>query len=122
MATSTIELNKNVSDFIAKPRKMLINGAWVESASGKLFDTYNPATGEVLARVAEGDRADIDRAVTAARRAFESGPWPRLKATSSSPRAGTWSTPTNICGPPCKPFADARSTARSVRCGAPTAR
>jgi phenylacetaldehyde dehydrogenase len=57
---------------------MLINGKWVESASGKTFPTYNPATGEVLARVAEGDREDIARAVKAARAAFETGPWPRL--------------------------------------------
>ena len=77
-ATSTIELHKNVASFIAKPRKMLIGGEWVESASGKLFDTYNPSTGDVLARVAEGDRTDIDRAVTAARKAFDSGPWPNM--------------------------------------------
>ena len=77
-ATSTIELHKNVASFIAKPRKMLIGGEWVESASGKLFDTYNPSTGDVLTRVAEGDRTDIDRAVTAARKAFDSGPWPNM--------------------------------------------
>jgi phenylacetaldehyde dehydrogenase len=50
----------------------------VEAVSGKTFETYNPATGEVLAHVAEGDRADIDHAVKAARRAFESGPWPDM--------------------------------------------
>src|SRR3984885_8724414 len=58
-----------------KPKRMLIGGKWVEAASGKTFETRNPATGEVLARVAEGDREDIDRAVKAARRAFEEGPW-----------------------------------------------
>jgi phenylacetaldehyde dehydrogenase len=57
---------------------MLINGQWVEAASGKTFPTYNPATGEVLARVAEGDREDIDRAVKAARAAFETGPWSKM--------------------------------------------
>ncbi len=61
-----------------QPVKMLIGGEWVESASGKTFDTINPSTGEVLARVAEGDAEDINRAVTAARKAFESGPWPKL--------------------------------------------
>jgi phenylacetaldehyde dehydrogenase len=81
MATATVELDKNVVDFIEKPRKMLIDGKWIESASGKTFETYNPATGEVLARVAEGDRADIEKAVLAARRAFESGPWPRKSAS-----------------------------------------
>jgi phenylacetaldehyde dehydrogenase len=55
---------------------MLIGGKWVEAASGKSFDTCNPATGEVLTTVPEGDREDIDRAVKAARKAFESGPWP----------------------------------------------
>ena len=59
-------------------QKMLINGEWVDSASGKTFDTVNPATGDVICRVAEGDKADIDMAVKAARKAFESGPWPRL--------------------------------------------
>src|SRR5271163_1018109 len=67
-----------VSSFVSQTRKMLINGKWVEAASGKTFATYNPATGEVLARVAEGDREDIDRAVKAARAAFETGRWPLL--------------------------------------------
>src|SRR6201987_5912372 len=80
MATAlpTIQLDDKVTEFNSKPRKMFIHGKWVESASGKTFPTYNPATGEVLARIAEGDREDIDRAVKAARAAFDSGPWPRL--------------------------------------------
>jgi acyl-CoA reductase-like NAD-dependent aldehyde dehydrogenase len=61
-----------------QPVKMLIGGQWVAAASGKTFETYNPATGQVLAQVAEGDVADIDRAVAAARKAFESGPWPKM--------------------------------------------
>jgi phenylacetaldehyde dehydrogenase len=61
---------------------MLIDGQWVAAQSGKLFDVFNPATGEVLARVAEGDRADIDRAVKAARAAFESGPWHTMTASA----------------------------------------
>src|SRR6201988_942205 len=83
MATAlpTIQLDDKVAEFISKPRKMFINGKWVESASGKTFPTYNPATGQVLARGAEGDREDIDRAVKAARAAFETGPWPRLTAS-----------------------------------------
>ena len=71
-------LEDKVTSFIKKDRKMLINGQWVEAASGKTFPSYNPATGEVLARVAEGDKEDINRAVSAARRAFESGPWPKM--------------------------------------------
>jgi phenylacetaldehyde dehydrogenase len=77
-AVSTPSLDANVSSFIARKQKMLINGKWVEAASGKTFPTYNPATGEVLAHVAEGDREDIDRAVKAARAAFETGPWHKM--------------------------------------------
>ena len=67
-----------VTNFVSRTHKMLINGKWVEAASGKTFATYNPATGEVLARIAEGDHVDIDRAVQAARAAFDTGPWRKL--------------------------------------------
>src|SRR4051794_40850204 len=83
MATvlASVELEDKVTSFLKKDRKMLINGKWVEAASGKTFPSYNPATGEVLARVAEGDREDIDRAVTAARAAFENGPWRKMSSS-----------------------------------------
>ncbi|HEX4004250.1 MAG TPA: aldehyde dehydrogenase family protein [Candidatus Acidoferrales bacterium] len=74
-ATQSIPVAENVSKYVAKTRQMLINGKWVNAASGKTFPTYNPATGEVLAHVAEGDKEDIDRAVAAARAAFEKGAW-----------------------------------------------
>src|SRR5215831_848538 len=77
-ALSSPMLEDRVTSFIKKDRKMLINGKWVAAASGKTFPTYNPATGEVLARIAEGDTEDIDRAVKAARTAFESGPWHKM--------------------------------------------
>jgi aldehyde dehydrogenase (NAD+) len=54
---------------------MMIGGKWRDSQSGKTFETINPATEEVITDVAEGDAADIDQAVKAARKAFESGPW-----------------------------------------------
>ena len=74
-----VDLEPSVERFVSSPvRKMLIGGTWVEAASGKTFETYNPATGAVLARVAEGDAEDVERAVAAARRAFDEGPWPRL--------------------------------------------
>ncbi len=60
--------------------KMLVDGRWMDSTSGKTFPTLNPATGEVIAHVAEGDRVDVDLAVKAARRAFEHGPWRRMSA------------------------------------------
>jgi phenylacetaldehyde dehydrogenase len=71
-------LEDKIHSFVSRTHKMLINGKWVEAASGKTFATFNPATGEVLARVAEGDREDIDRAVKAARAAFETGRWSQL--------------------------------------------
>ena len=80
-AISPIQIDSRVADFIGKPRKMLIDGKWVTSISGKTFPTYNPATGEVLAQVAEGDKQDVDAAVKAARKAFETGPWSRMHAT-----------------------------------------
>src|SRR3954449_2175992 len=70
-------LDARVIHFIGRTSQILIDGKWSNAASGKTFDTYNPATGEVLARVAEGDRTDIDRAVKAARKAFD-GPWSRM--------------------------------------------
>ncbi len=81
IAVSPIAIDSRVSEFIEKPRKLLIDGKWVNSASGKTFPTYNPATGEVLAQVAEGDRADIDAAVKAARKAFDSGPWRQMTSS-----------------------------------------
>src|ERR1700691_4098286 len=80
MATTTapVPLQRSVQDFLSRPRKLLIGGQWLDAQSGKTFETYNPATGEVLAHVAEGDRAEINQAVAAARKAFESGPWPDM--------------------------------------------
>lgn len=63
-----------------KPGKLFINGKWVDSVSGRTFDTINPATEEVITSIAEGDKADIDLAVTAARKAFEEGPWRKIDA------------------------------------------
>ena len=77
-ATQPVQVDQNVTQFVTKKRQMLINGKWVDSASGKTFPTYNPATGEVLAHVAEGDKEDINRAVDAARAAFDRGPWRKL--------------------------------------------
>ena len=61
-----------------KQTRMLIGGEWCDAASGKTFESVNPATGEVIAQVAEGHAEDIDRAVKAARKAFDSGPWPKM--------------------------------------------
>jgi aldehyde dehydrogenase (NAD+) len=64
-----------------KPGKLFIGGKWMDSASGKTFSTINPATGEVLAQIAEGDERDVDAAVAAARKAFDGGPWAEMSAS-----------------------------------------
>ena len=81
-ATATVsQIHNHVQEFIARPRKMFIDGKWTEAASGKTFPVYNPATGEVMAQVAEGDQEDVNRAVKAARRAFDSGVWTGMTAS-----------------------------------------
>src|SRR5438105_1075675 len=67
-----------VSAWLRQTKNNLIGGKWVEAASGKMFDVFNPANGTVITRVPESDREDINRAVAAARKAFEFGPWPRM--------------------------------------------
>jgi phenylacetaldehyde dehydrogenase len=77
----TVTLDRDVEAFVAAPRQLFINGRWTDAASGKTFETPDPATGETLATIAEGDREDINRAVGAARRAFEDGPWSRMSVS-----------------------------------------
>ena len=79
MATAvTTQIHDHVTKFLSTPKKCFINGKWVDSVSGQTFATLNPATGEKLVDVAAGDKADIDLAVKAARKAFEEGPWSRM--------------------------------------------
>jgi aldehyde dehydrogenase (NAD+) len=61
--------------------KLLINNRWVPSESGKTFATVNPSTGEEIGQVAEADAADVDKAVQAARRSFDQGPWKKMRAS-----------------------------------------
>lgn len=75
------ESNGNVASFKIpeiKFTKLFINGEFVDAISGKTFETIDPRNGEVIARVAEGDKEDVDAAVKAAREAFDHGPWPRM--------------------------------------------
>lgn len=67
--------------FLQRKHKLLIDGNWVEARSGKTFAVFDPANGEKIADVAEGGKEDVDRAVVAARKAFEEGPWPSMKPT-----------------------------------------
>lgn len=68
-------------DFLARPKQLLIDGKFVDAEAGKTFETRNPATDEVLCQVQEGGKADIDKAVKAARKAFEHGKWRKITAT-----------------------------------------
>jgi aldehyde dehydrogenase (NAD+) len=68
-----------IDNTVSKKYQLFIDGQWVDSQSGKTFQTPNPATGESLAEVAEAGKADIDQAVAAARRAFE-GKWSKISA------------------------------------------
>ncbi len=78
MLTTNIVLKPKVKAFLNEEIKMFINGEFVPSISGKTFETYNPATEDVLAVVCEAQEEDIDVAVKAARLAFESGPWTEM--------------------------------------------
>jgi aldehyde dehydrogenase (NAD+) len=81
MATAAPKKPRTVKPPKVKDQPLFIGGKWLDSASGKTFATLNPATGETICQVAEGDKADIDLAVKAARKAFEEGAWPRTSAS-----------------------------------------
>ena len=66
-----IEPSSCVQEFLQSPRQIFINGKWQDAASGKTFPVYNPASGQEIAQVAEGDSEDIARAVSAARKVFD---------------------------------------------------
>jgi aldehyde dehydrogenase (NAD+) len=80
MAQATLARPKTAKAPKVKDQPLFIGGKWQDSVSGKTFPTLNPATGETICQVAEGDKADVDLAVKAARKAFEEGPWPRMSA------------------------------------------
>ena len=65
--------------FLGKPRRLLIDGVWIDAISGRTFEVRDPSSDRVIASVALGEAADIDRAVAAARRAFEDSDWSRMK-------------------------------------------
>ncbi|WP_270582980.1 aldehyde dehydrogenase family protein [Bacillus smithii] len=84
MSSVATPLKEKVEQFLSGVKKLYINGEFVKSASEKTFDTPNPATGEVLATVYEAQEEDIDRAVKAAREAFDNGPWSKLTPAERS--------------------------------------
>ncbi|MGD6843223.1 aldehyde dehydrogenase family protein [Bacillus infantis] len=84
MTQLTINLKEKVEKFLAGKKKLFINGEFVESASQKTFESYNPATGEVLATLYEAGPEDIDKAVLAARKAFDEGKWSKMGSAKRS--------------------------------------
>lgn len=82
MSTTTENsIPESLRSFLNEPKKMLIGGQWVDAKSGKTFEVFDPATDQVVGMVAEGDAADVELAVAAARKAFDDGPWSKMTAS-----------------------------------------
>ena len=77
----SVRVSETASRFLARTHKLFINNEWVEASAGRTFEVENPATGEVISRVAEGEKPDVDKAVRAARAAFENPVWSRMTAS-----------------------------------------
>jgi aldehyde dehydrogenase (NAD+) len=77
----TLRISPRVQEFLKGTKKLLINGEWVEAASGQTFETLDPSNGKVLAVVSQAGPEDVDKAVKAARQAFENGPWKKMSAS-----------------------------------------
>ena len=71
LVSSPIDLDPRVVDFVSRPRQMYIGGRWVDALSGRRFDTVDPATEKVITTVPHSGPEDVERAVAAARRAFD---------------------------------------------------
>ncbi|WP_075981692.1 aldehyde dehydrogenase family protein [Bacillus massilinigeriensis] len=84
MSRLTVNMSERLEKFLTGKKKLYINGEFVESASQKTFESYNPATGEVLAVVYESGAEDIDKAARAARKAFDEGPWSKMGSAERS--------------------------------------
>ncbi|CAH8711945.1 aldehyde dehydrogenase family protein [Paenibacillus thiaminolyticus] len=81
---SSFQISPKVEAFLQGTKKLFINGEWVESVQNNVFSSINPATGEVLAVVSEAREEDVDRAVKAARHAFDHGKWSTMSAAARS--------------------------------------
>ena len=77
---TTIDLHSGARKFASERGKLLIAGRWVDASAGESFATLDPSTGEELTQIASGQKEDVDRAVAAARKAFEHGAWARMTA------------------------------------------
>ena len=83
MATIPVDsrIDSKTAEFVSRQHRMLIDGRFVSAAAGKTFPVYNPATGEIIAHVPEAEAEDVDRAVLAARHAFDEGPWGKMSSS-----------------------------------------
>ncbi|WII40174.1 aldehyde dehydrogenase family protein [Paenibacillus thiaminolyticus] len=81
---SSFQISPKVEAFLQGTKKLFINGEWVDSVQNNVFSSINPATGEVLAVVSEAREEDVDRAVKAARHAFDHGKWSTMSAAARS--------------------------------------
>lgn len=75
-----VQLSKEVEAFLDEDHHLFINGEFRPAQSKKTFEVFNPATGQVLSHVSEADEGDVDKAVQAAKKAFETGPWKEMSA------------------------------------------
>jgi aldehyde dehydrogenase (NAD+) len=82
--SATLEFLKGAS------KRLLIGGRWVPARSGKTFEVINPANEQLIANVSEGDKEDVAEAVKAARKAFDQGPWPRMKPAERAGYLNKW--------------------------------
>ncbi|MDB5532889.1 MAG: betaine-aldehyde dehydrogenase, partial [Hyphomicrobiales bacterium] len=78
VAVSNDTVGAKVASFLKAQGKLLIDGKFVDALSGETFAVYDPATAKQIASVAAGDKADVDLAVRAARKAFDHGPWSKM--------------------------------------------
>ncbi|MCO5600978.1 hypothetical protein L7F22_055095 [Adiantum nelumboides] len=78
MAPASADHARDSPPFSIKYSKLFIDGEFMDAISGKTFETVDPRSGEAITSVAEADAADVEKAVKAARKAFDEGPWPRL--------------------------------------------
>jgi len=76
--TAARPIGRPAQNFLSRPKHLFINGRWQPAVSGKTLEVQDPATGDTIAHVSAGDRADVDLAVKAAREALENGPWSRI--------------------------------------------
>jgi phenylacetaldehyde dehydrogenase len=81
-AIDMISLSPRVKSFVGQPRQALIDGRWQNAQAGEVFEVFDPATENVIAHVAHCKKADVDLAVAAARKAFDTGPWASMSPSA----------------------------------------